>query len=169
MDGDKEDQWFRQWTPAVESLLEPYRDVAASLGLRAAEIQERVQHVLCTRILRHAMRHHPEAWAQAPALLTRDHALSETLGRLFGHETPASVAGMVLRTLLQQSEEHDERQDVLTGRAIRSRAPEDEQLWPPRYVWVVRILGRDETKVSVESRSQLRDNTVGLVRVVDAR
>jgi len=44
-----------------------------------------------------------------------------------------------------------------------------EQLGLPSYVWVVRIVGRNKMMVAVESREKLRDRTVGLIRVVDAR
>ena len=128
-----------------------------------------MQYVLCTRILKYAMRHHPEAWAEGAALLRGEHSLAKALGRLFGRETPSSVAAMALEAVVQESEEHDEGQDVAIGRALREREAERAQLGAPSYLWVVRIVGRNKMTVAVESRDKLKDGRVGLIRVVDAR
>ena len=88
---------------------------------------------------------------------------------LFGDDTPASVAALALETVVQQSEEHDEHQSVMIGRQARDRESEKQQLGLPRHVWVVRIVGREKMTVAVESRDKLRDTSVGLVRLVDAR
>ena len=148
---------------------EPYGRIADDVGLRATEIQERVQYVLCTRVLRHAMRQHPQAWAEAASVLGTKQSLAKALARLFGKDTPPSVAAMVLETLVQESEEHDESPDVVIGRELRKREAERNQLGFPACVWVVRIVGRNRMTVAVEGRDKLRDTTVGLVRVLDAR
>jgi hypothetical protein len=161
--------WFEEWTPTLESLLEPYGKIVAPLAMRAGEIQERVQYVLCTRILRQAMRHHPEAWAEAPSLLATGHGLSDTLRCLFGHETPPSVAAMALALIAPEREEHGESQGVEIGRQVSGREAERGQLGLPLFVWVVRMVGKGRMTVSVENRTKLKDRAVGLVRVVDAR
>jgi len=169
MDQKREQQWFREWTPEVQRLLEPYEGIATDVGLRPIEIQERVQYVLCTRMLKEAMRHHPQAWAEGAAVLRSEHSFAKALRRLFGSETPSSVAAMALEAVVQESDEHDDGEDVAIGRAVRERETEMEQLGLPSYVWVVRIVGRNKMMVAVESREKLRDRTVGLIRVVDAR
>ena len=102
-------------------------------------------------------------------MLAVGHDLSDTLGRLFGHETPPSVAAMALALIVHECEEHGENQGVGIGRKVRERKAEREQLGLPLFVWVVRIVGRDGMKASLEHRAKLKDRTVGLVRVVDAR
>ena len=164
-----EQQWFRRWAPEVQRCLELYEALATDLVLRPIEIQERVQSVLCTHILKHAMRHDPQAWAEGAAILRSEHSLTKALGRLFGSTITSSVAAMALQAVVQESDEHDERQDVAIGRAVREREAETEQLDPPSYVWVVRIVARTKMTVAVESRDKLKDRTVGLIRVVDAR
>ena len=161
--------WFRQWTPTLEALLEPYARVAADIALRSSEIQERVEYALRARLIRHARRHHPQSWAEALSLLQSNRPLAEVLLLLFGEQTPPSVGAMALNAVVQQAQEHDEQDDVLVGRQVRDRESEREQLGLPDYVWVVRIVGRNKMTVTVEDRAKLKDRTVGLVRVVDAR
>ena len=169
MERKGEEQWFRRWTPEVQRLVEPYQAIATYIRLRPIEIQEGVQYVLCTRILNDARRHNPEAWAEGAAVLRSEHSLARALRRLFGSETPSSVAAMALGAVFQESDEHDEGEDVAIGRVLRERETEREKLGLPSYVWVVRIVGEAKMAVAVESRDKLRDRTVGLIRVVDAR
>jgi hypothetical protein len=161
--------WFLHWTPEVEALLEPYARVVPGIALRTGEIQERVEYVLCARVIRHAMRHHPQSWGEASSLLQSKRPLAEVLRLLFGEQTPPSVGAMALNAVAQQAQEHDEQDDVKVGRQVRDRESEREQLGLPDYVWVVRLVGRNKMTVTVEDRAKLKDRTVGLVRVVDAR
>jgi len=169
MHQEGEHRWFREWTAEVERLVKPYEAIATYIGLRPSEIQERVQYVLCTRILKHAMRHYPQAWAEAAVVLRSEDSLAKGLRRLLGSEIPSCVAAMALEAVVQESEEYDEGQDVAIGRAVREREAQREQLGLPSYLWVVRIVSEAKMTVAVESRDKLRDRTVGLIRVVDAR
>ncbi len=162
-------EWFDTWTSTLEAVLEPYREIWVDTGLRPAEIQVYVEYEICAQIIRHAMRHHEDAWREAPKLLQSERPLREVLGLLFGNDIPVPVAAMALDVIVQDSEEHDERQDVLIGREVRKRESERAKVAPPRCLWVVRILGAKRFSVTVESRARLKDRSVGLIRIVDAR
>ncbi len=162
-------QWFNAWTGTLEALLKPYRQIWHDALLRSAEIQLYVEYALCAQIIRHAMRHHKDAWRKAPALLQSGRPLREVLGLLFGKDVPLPVAAMALDVIVQESDKHDEREDVLIGREVRKREAERIAVPPPGYVWVVRIQGARQFSVTVENRAKLKDESVGLVRIVDAR
>jgi len=165
----KEQEWFQQWTPEVRALLEPYQSIASDVALRPLEIQESLEYLLCCQVLRSAMRHNPEAWRDTAGLLTSGQGLKDTLGCLFGDETPPTVAAMALTIIVRDSDEHDEGQSIELGRRLRQLEAESERLDLPQFVWVVRIVGRYRMTASAESRARFKDKTVGLVRVVDAR
>ncbi len=160
--------WFGKQSPAVQSALRLYEQIFDDLYLRPADLELVIEIAICRDLLREALRNHPAEWRRAPELLGSSDPLSDIIRKLFGDQVPPSVALLALEAFLRDGEDSD-APEVAIGREARRRELERAAVGIPTHIWVIEIEQTGTMIVSVGRRADLRESTVGLVKVMDLR